>query len=51
MSPLRRRMIDDMQIRNLTPNTLRVYVAILDRFACYFANPRIFSGRLRSGPI
>ena len=26
MSPLRRRMIDDMQIRNLTPNTQRVYV-------------------------
>jgi hypothetical protein len=25
MSPLRRRMIDDMQIRNLTPNTQRVY--------------------------
>jgi hypothetical protein len=29
MSPLRRRMIDDMQIRNLTPNTQRVYVANL----------------------
>ena len=27
MSPLRRRMIEDMQIRNLTPNTQRVYVA------------------------
>ncbi len=27
MSPLRRRMIDDMQIRNLTPNPQRVYVA------------------------
>jgi len=27
MSPLRRRMIDDMQIRNLTPNTQRVYVS------------------------
>ena len=26
MSPLRRRMIEDMQIRNLTPNTQRVYV-------------------------
>ena len=25
MSPLRRRMIEDMQIRNLTPNTQRVY--------------------------
>jgi site-specific recombinase XerD len=29
-------MIDDMQIRNLTPNTQRVYVAQVARFACYF---------------
>jgi hypothetical protein len=29
-------MIDDMQIRNLTPNTQRVYVAQVVRFACYF---------------
>ena len=36
MSPLRRRMIEDMQIRNLTPNTQRVYVAHLVRLACYF---------------
>jgi integrase/recombinase XerD len=36
MSPLRRRMIDDMQIRNLTPNTQRVYVAQIVRFACHF---------------
>jgi integrase/recombinase XerD len=36
MSPLRRRMIEDMQIRNLTTNTQRVYVAHLARFACYF---------------
>jgi integrase/recombinase XerD len=36
MSPLRRRMIEDMQIRNLTPNTQRVYVAQVVHFACYF---------------
>jgi integrase/recombinase XerD len=36
MSPLRRRMIDDMQIRNLTPNTQRVYVAQVVRLACHF---------------
>jgi site-specific recombinase XerD len=29
-------MIDDMQIRNLTPNTQRVYVAQIVRFACHF---------------
>lgn len=36
MSPLRRRMIEDMQIRNLTPNTQRVYVAQVVRFALHF---------------
>ena len=36
MSPLRRRMIEDMQIRNLTPNTQRVYVAQFVHFACHF---------------
>jgi site-specific recombinase XerD len=29
-------MIEDMQIRNLTPNTQRVYVANVLRFACHF---------------
>ena len=36
MSPLRRRMIEDMQIRNMTPNTQRVYVANVVRFASHF---------------
>jgi len=36
MSPLRRRMIEDMQIRNLTPNTQRAYVSQIVRFACHF---------------
>src|SRR5271156_6766401 len=36
MSPLRRRMIEDMQIRNLTLNTQRVYIANVFRFACHF---------------
>jgi hypothetical protein len=36
MNPLRRCMIDDMQIRNLTLNTQRVYVAQVAEFACYF---------------
>src|ERR1700751_6297369 len=36
MSPLRRRMIEDMQIRNMTPNTQRVYVAQVVRVACHF---------------
>src|ERR1700731_1635833 len=36
MSPLRRRMIEDMQIRNLTPTPHGVYVAQVVRFACHF---------------
>ena len=36
MSPLRRRMIEDMQIRNLTLNTQRVYVEQVVRFAGHF---------------
>lgn len=36
MSPLRRRLIDDMQIRNLTANTQRAYVAQIARFAGHF---------------
>jgi hypothetical protein len=36
MSPLRRRMIEDMQIRNLTPNRQRVYVANVVRFTVHF---------------
>jgi hypothetical protein len=36
MSPPRRRMIEDMRIRNLTPNTQRVHIAQVFRFAWYF---------------
>ena len=36
MSPLRHRLIEDMQIRNLAPSTQRAYVAQLVHFACYF---------------
>jgi integrase/recombinase XerD len=36
MSPLRRRMTEDMQIRNLTLNTQRVYVEQVARFARHF---------------
>jgi len=52
MSPLRRRMIDDMQIRNLTSHTQRVYVAQIVRFACHFRkSPELLGpdGRPASG--
>ena len=37
--PLRRRMIEDMRIRNLSPQTQRVYVEQVSRFACHFRQP------------
>ena len=36
MTPLRRRMIEDMQIRNLAPHTQRAYVEQVVRFARHF---------------
>jgi integrase/recombinase XerD len=36
MSPLRRRMIEDMQVRNLSPVTQRCYVHAVARFARHF---------------
>ena len=36
MTPLRRRMIEDMRIRNLAANTQRVYLAHLVRFTNHF---------------
>ena len=36
MSPLRRRMIEDMTIRNLSPATQRSYVSAVSKFSRYF---------------
>jgi hypothetical protein len=49
MSPLRHRMIEDMQIRNLNLNTQRVYVEQVVRFAATFVNRRNISDLRRSG--
>ena len=36
MTPLRRRMIDDMTLRNFTPSTIQAYVRCVARFALHF---------------
>ncbi|MBB3390644.1 hypothetical protein FHT82_003416 [Rhizobium sp. BK275] len=36
MSPLRRRMINDMTIRNLSPATQRSYLHAMSKFSRYF---------------
>jgi hypothetical protein len=41
MTPLRRRMIEDMTLRNFTPATIRAYVQCVARFVRHFQR-RIF---------
>jgi len=36
MTPLRRRMVEDMRIRNLAPNTQRMYLQYISSFAKHF---------------
>ena len=36
MTPLRQRMLEDMQIRHLSPHTQRAYLAAVARFAKHF---------------
>jgi hypothetical protein len=48
MTPLRQRMLEDMQVRNLSPHTQRAYVETVARFAHHSAGPRRCSAPKRS---
>ena len=50
MSPLRRRMIEDMTIRNLSPATQQSYVHAVSKFSHISATRRIGWGRKTSAP-
>ena len=39
MTPLRQRMIEDMQLRNFSPHTREAYVRAVAKFAKHFARP------------
>jgi integrase/recombinase XerD len=39
MTPLRKRMLDELELRNLSARTTRTYVGVVERFAKYFQKP------------
>ena len=45
MTELRRRMIEELQLRNYSPNTIEVYIRCVAKFAQHFRRSRIGSDR------
>lgn len=49
MTPLRRRMIEHMQVRNLSPHTQRAYLETVARFARHFGrSPAVGPEQIRA---
>ena len=47
LSPLRRRMIEDMTVRNLSPATQRSYLSAVSKLSRYFGrSPTIWAWRM-----
>ena len=51
MTPLRRRLLDDMTVRNLSPATQQSYVYAVAKFSRFLVSPLISSAMRRSEPI
>jgi len=51
MTTLRQRMLEDMQIRNLSPRTQNQYLVSVSAFAKHFGKPPDRLGPRRSAPI
>jgi Phage integrase, N-terminal SAM-like domain len=39
VTPLRQRMLEDLQIRNYSPTTIRIYLRVIAEFARHFSKP------------
>jgi integrase/recombinase XerD len=51
VSPLRQRMIDDMTIRNMSPNTQKAYIRAVKNFSRHFGkSPDKLSFQLAAHP-